>query len=197
MHALFIDNYDSFIYNLVDAFARLGAEVDVCRNDIGVERALALAGRKRTSLIVLSPGPGTPRDAGCTIDLIRAAAGRIPLFGVCLGHQAIAEAFGGRVGFAGEIVHGKKSIVRHSGHVMFRGLPETFEAARYHSLAANELPKEIDPVAAADGVVMALAHRSMPIYGVQFHPESVLTTYGQRILENVLQLGLNRIDAVV
>lgn len=190
MHVLFIDNYDSFVYNLVDALARLGAEIDVCRNNIGAADALELALRKKSDMIVLSPGPGAPSEAGCTLEVIRRAAGRIPLFGVCLGHQSIVQAFGGRVGRADAIVHGKKSAVRHSGHPMFEGIPQTFEAGRYHSLTATDLPDEIETVAATEeGVVMALAHRTMPIYGVQFHPESVLTTHGQKILENVLALG--------
>ncbi|MDR0247846.1 MAG: aminodeoxychorismate/anthranilate synthase component II [Burkholderiales bacterium] len=192
-HILFIDNYDSFTFNLVDALSLLGADIDVYRNDIGVETAMDIASEKRSALIVLSPGPGTPREAGCTIALIQKAAGRVPLFGVCLGHQAIAEAFGGKVGAAGTIVHGKKSRLKHQGHPLFSGLPETFDVGRYHSLTVQQLPEVFDVIATGvedDSLVMALMHRSQPIYGVQFHPESILTTYGQIILNNVFKLAL-------
>ncbi|MCL2309189.1 MAG: aminodeoxychorismate/anthranilate synthase component II [Proteobacteria bacterium] len=189
-HILFIDNFDSFTFNLVDALSTLGADIDVYRNDIGAETALKIAREKCSVLIVLSPGPGTPHEAGCTIELIQKAAGQAPLLGVCLGHQAIAEAFGGKVGAAGTIVHGKKSRLRHSGHPLFSGLPETFDVGRYHSLAVQHLPEAFDAIATGvDDLIMALAHRSLPIYGVQFHPESILTTYGQTILNNVFKLA--------
>ncbi|MDR2244878.1 MAG: aminodeoxychorismate/anthranilate synthase component II [Burkholderiales bacterium] len=192
-HILFIDNFDSFTFNLVDALSLPGANIDVYRNDIGAEAALGVAREKRSALIVLSPGPGTPREAGCVIELIQKAAGQIPLFGVCLGHQAIAEAFGGTVGAAKAIVHGKKSRLKHCGHPLFSGLSETFDAGRYHSLAVQRLPEAFDAIATDaedDSLVMALAHRSLPIYGVQFHPESILTTHGQTILNNVFKLAL-------
>ncbi|MDR2710368.1 MAG: aminodeoxychorismate/anthranilate synthase component II [Burkholderiales bacterium] len=190
---LFIDNFDSFTFNLVDALSQLGADVEVYRNDVGADAALRIARDKRSALIVLSPGPGTPREAGCMIELIQKAAGQVPLFGVCLGHQAMAEAFGGKVGAAGAIVHGKKSRIKHNGHPLFSGMPETFEVGRYHSLAVHRLPESLVTIAAGaedDSLVMALAHRSLPVYGVQFHPESILTTYGQTILSNVFKLAL-------
>lgn len=199
-HILLIDNYDSFTFNLVDALSLLGADIEVYRNDIGADVALGIALEKRSALIVLSPGPGNPREAGCVIDLVqKAACARVPLFGVCLGHQAIAEAFGGRVGAAGTVVHGKKSRVRHCAHPLFSGVPSKFDAGRYHSLVVQRLPEVFDVIATGDEndeLIMALAHHTHPVYGVQFHPESILTTHGQKILGNVLKLALaSRIDA--
>ncbi|MDR2507952.1 MAG: aminodeoxychorismate/anthranilate synthase component II [Candidatus Accumulibacter sp.] len=188
-HILMIDNFDSFSFNLVDALSRLDATVDVYRNNIGADEALCIAAKNDSALIVLSPGPGKPVDAGCTIPLIRKAAGRFPLFGVCLGHQAIAEAFGGEVGPANEIVHGKKSLLRHDRHPLFDGLPGVFDAGRYHSLVVHRLLEAFEVVARCDGLIMAIAHRTMPVYGVQFHPESILTTHGQTIIQNVLALA--------
>jgi len=192
-HILFIDNFDSFTFNLVDALSLMGADIDVYRNDISAEAALKIAMEKHSSFIVLSPGPGTPREAGCTLELIQKTAGKLPVLGVCLGHQAIAEAFGGRVGVAGKIVHGKKSRVKHCGHPLFSGLPEIFEVGRYHSLVVQELPKDFNVIATDvenEGLVMALAHNTQPVYGLQFHPESILTTYGQVILDNVFRLAM-------
>ncbi|HET6546270.1 MAG TPA: aminodeoxychorismate/anthranilate synthase component II [Rhodanobacteraceae bacterium] len=186
---LVIDNFDSFAFNLVDAFACLGAEVEVYRNDIGADEALALAAAEDIGLIVLSPGPGTPATAGCCMELAQRAAGRVPLFGVCLGHQVIATAFGGEVGAAPTIVHGKKTRIRHRGHPLFAGLDRHFEAGRYHSLIALGLPPGFDAIAECAGQVMALAHPTLPVWGVQFHPESILTTHGQRLLGNVLALA--------
>jgi anthranilate synthase component 2 len=192
-HILFVDNFDSFTFNLVDALSLLGAEVEVYRNDISAETALNTARKKHSSLMVLSSGPGAPREAGCMVELIQKAAGEVPMLGVCLGHQAIAEAFGGRVCPAKRIVHGKKSQVRHNGHPLFFGFPETFGVGCYHSLVVQQLPEAFSAIAAGveeEGLIMALAHNSQPIYGVQFHPESILTTYGQVILNNVFQLAL-------
>jgi anthranilate synthase component II len=144
VNVLFIDNFDSFTFNLVDELRKRGARVEVWRNDVPAERALALAlALPEPRLIVLSPGPGTPAEAGCCIPLIRLAAGKVPLFGVCLGHQAIVEAFGGTVGFAGEVVHGKASWIEHAGTGLFAGLPSPFRAARYHSLAATVVPQDL------------------------------------------------------
>ncbi len=190
-HLLFIDNFDSFTFNLVDALCVLGAEVEVHRNSITAPDAVAIAAARQTRLIVLSPGPGAPEDAGCCVDLIRAAAGRFPLFGVCLGHQAIVTALGGVVGPAGEIVHGKKSRIRHTQHPLFDGLPEEIEVGRYHSLAALTLPSELEVIANCGSIVMAVAHKKLPVYGVQFHPESILTTHGQRLLSNLFHLVIN------
>jgi anthranilate synthase component 2 len=189
-HVLLIDNFDSFSFNLVDAFATTGAEVDVYRNTITAVKALSIAQAKRSALIVLSPGPGSPDEAGCCIELIQRAAGNVPIFGVCLGHQAMVRAFGGTVGSAGAIVHGKKSRIRHTGHALFADLPLEFDVGRYHSLMAHRLPAELQSIADCAEIVMAIAHRRHPVYGVQFHPESILTTFGQRILDNLMNIVL-------
>jgi anthranilate synthase/aminodeoxychorismate synthase-like glutamine amidotransferase len=181
---LVIDNYDSFTYNLVHLFGELGAEVVVRRNDaIDAETAARLA----PSHLVVSPGPGRPADAGASIEIIRRLAPTTPTLGVCLGHQAIVEAFGGEVGQARELLHGKASPVTHDGRGLFRGLPERFDAGRYHSLAATRLPDELEPCAYSDdGEVMAVRHRTLPVDGVQFHPESVLTPLGPELARNFL-----------
>lgn len=188
-HILLIDNFDSFSFNLVDAFAVLGAEVEVFRNSVSAEQALAHAAERRSRAIVISPGPGSPEQAGCCIELIQQAAGHFPVLGVCLGHQAIVNAFGGKVGSAGAIVHGKKSRVSHDGHDLFAFVPSPFEVGRYHSLIAHGLPDALACIAQCDEIVMALAHKTHPIYGVQFHPESILTTWGQQILSNFLSIS--------
>jgi anthranilate synthase/aminodeoxychorismate synthase-like glutamine amidotransferase len=182
---LLIDKYDSFTYNLAHLFGELGVEVVVRRNDeITVEEAERLA----PSHLVVSPGPGRPADAGASIEIIRRLAPKTPTLGVCLGHQAIVEAFGGEVGYARELLHGKASPVRHDGTGLFTGLPEPFDAGRYHSLAATRLPDELEPSAYADdGEVMAVRHRSLPVAGVQFHPESVLTPDGPALARNFLE----------
>jgi para-aminobenzoate synthetase component 2 len=181
---LVVDNYDSFVYNLVQYLQQLGALVDVRRNDeVTVADAEAYDG------VLLSPGPGTPETAGACIDLVRASVGRRPLLGVCLGHQAIAVAFGGVVERAPELLHGKTSRVHHTGAGVLQGLPDPFTATRYHSLAAREdsLPAELEVTARTDsGVVMGLRHREYAIEGVQFHPESVLTEGGHHLLANWL-----------
>jgi anthranilate synthase/aminodeoxychorismate synthase-like glutamine amidotransferase len=181
---LLVDNYDSFTYNLAHLFGALGAEVLVRRNDeIGAEGAVALT----PSHLVISPGPGRPAGAGATLELVRTLSGRVPILGVCLGHQAIVEAFGGEVGAARELVHGKATTVEHDGRGLFRGLPQRFEAGRYHSLAATRVPSDLDVSATApDGEVMGVRHRELPIEGVQFHPESVLTPLGAEIASNFL-----------
>src|ERR1700735_3451634 len=172
---LLIDNYDSFTYNLVQAFLILGAEVDVHRNDaIGVEQALAV---KYTHLII-SPGPGTPRDAGVSMRMIEAFAGHIPIFGVCLGHQSLVEVFGGKVVRAARLMHGKVSPVIHDGKGLFGGLAPPFSAGRYHSLIAEpqSIPAVLEVTARTpEGEIMGVRHRSLAVEGVQFHPESVLT----------------------
>jgi anthranilate synthase/aminodeoxychorismate synthase-like glutamine amidotransferase len=182
---LLIDNYDSFTYNLADLFGQLGCEVDVRRNDaIDADAAEAL----RPSHVVVSPGPGRPEAAGETPAIVARLAGRVPLLGVCLGHQAIVQAFGGEVGFARELVHGKATIVTHDGRGIFAGLPEDFLAGRYHSLAATSVPGCFEVSArAADGEVMAVRHRELPVDGVQFHPESVLTPPGIDLARNFLE----------
>ncbi len=181
---LLIDNYDSFTYNLAHLFGELGAEVVVRRNDaITPEEAEDLA----PSHLVVSPGPGVPRDSGATIDVIKRLGGRVPTLGVCLGHQAIVEAFGGEIGPAKRLVHGKSSAVHHDRQGIFKGLPQDFEAGRYHSLAAHAVPDCFEISATGDGEVMAVRHRQLPIDGVQFHPESVLTPAGPELAKNFLE----------
>ncbi|HEV8150352.1 MAG TPA: aminodeoxychorismate/anthranilate synthase component II [Gemmatimonadales bacterium] len=187
LRIVFVDNFDSFTWNLVDEFARRGAEVEVWRNTTPAPAVLARARERSPSLLVLSPGPGTPAEAGCCLELVRLAAdAQVPLFGVCLGHQALVEAFGGTVGPAGEVVHGKTSRVRHQGGPLFEGIPSPFPVGRYHSLAATALPDCLLPIAGTERVVMAVAHQGAPQLGVQFHPESILTPDGGRIIDNVI-----------
>jgi anthranilate synthase/aminodeoxychorismate synthase-like glutamine amidotransferase len=183
---LLLDNYDSFTYNLVQGFAVLGAEVLVHRNDaLAVDEALALA----PTHVVVSPGPGRPEDAGISIALIAAAIGRLPVLGVCLGHQALAAALGGQVVAAPRLMHGKASPVHHDGNTIYRGLPNPFDAGRYHSLvvARSGLPQTLAVSAfTVEGEIMGVRHRALPVEGVQFHPESILTPDGQRLLANFL-----------
>ena len=182
---LLIDNYDSFTYNLAHLFGALGVDVRVLRNDeLTVDEAEQLA----PAQLVVSPGPGRPADAGVSIAVIERLASTTPTLGVCLGHQAIVEAFGGEVGYARELVHGKASPVHHDGTGLFNGLTDPFDAGRYHSLAATRLPDVLEPTAYADdGEVMAVRHRELPIVGVQFHPESVLTPDGPALARNFLE----------
>ncbi|OYV38320.1 MAG: aminodeoxychorismate/anthranilate synthase component II [Rhodospirillales bacterium 20-64-7] len=186
---LLIDNYDSFTFNLVQFLGDLGATCEVRRNDtLTPEAALAL----RPEAIVLSPGPCTPNEAGICLDLVRAAAGRVPMLGVCLGHQAIGQAFGAQVVRAAEPMHGKTSAIRHEDSDVFAGLPDPFTATRYHSLIVqrSSLPDELVATAATeDGIVMGLRHSEHPIFGVQFHPESIATSHGHEILKNFLTIA--------
>jgi len=184
-----IDNYDSFTYNLVHFLGELGAEMAVHRNDaITPEQVLALAPEG----IVLSPGPCDPDRAGICLELVERAAGRIPLLGVCLGHQAIGQAFGGKVVRAPYVMHGKLSPVRHNGEGVFRGLPNPFQATRYHSLTVEResLPDCLEITAETDdGVILGLAHRELPVHGVQFHPESIASEQGHALLKNFLEIA--------
>lgn len=186
---LLIDNYDSFTDNLVQAFLVLGADVSVYRNDaLSTEAALALA----PTHLCISPGPGTPYDAGVSMDMIRAFAGRIPVLGVCLGHQAIVEVFGGKVVRADRLMHGKTSQVQHDGRTLFAGLPQPCEVGRYHSLIAapGSMPAQLEVSArTAEGEIMGVRHRELLIEGVQFHPESILTPEGPRLMGNFLGLS--------
>ena len=186
---LVIDNYDSFTYNLVQYLGELGAEVVVRRNDEATIDQLRAIGHDR---VVISPGPGRPEQAGVSLDVIKEFGPRMPLLGVCLGHQAIGLAFGGEVVRAPLPIHGKTSTVEHNGQGVFAGLARSFQAGRYHSLVVGErtLPAELEVTARTkeDAIVMGLQHRTMPIHGVQFHPESVLTNEGRRILRNFLEL---------
>ena len=186
MRVLVVDNYDSFVFNLVQYLGQLGVECDVRRND---EIDLAAVGRLGVGGVLLSPGPGTPERAGICMDLIRGYAGQLPIFGVCLGHQAFGAVYGGVVERAPELLHGKTSTVHHDGLGVLAGLPNPFTATRYHSLAVVEstLPDEIEVTGrTGSGVVMAMRHRTLPIEGVQFHPESVLTQGGHLMLANWL-----------
>jgi anthranilate synthase/aminodeoxychorismate synthase-like glutamine amidotransferase len=182
---LLVDNYDSFTYNLAHLFQELGAEVTVIRNDkLDADEAERLA----PSHLVISPGPGRPADAGATIEIVKRLGPRVPTLGVCLGHQAIVEAFGGEVGQAQRLVHGKASEITHDGRGLFAGLPAPLEGGRYHSLAAARVPQELEVCAATeDGEVMAVRHRELPIDGIQFHPESVLTPDGPELARNFLE----------
>ena len=187
---LLIDNYDSFTYNLVQAFAAHGADVMVYRNDaISVDDAVALA----PTHLVISPGPGRPEDAGLSLAMIEAFAGKIPVLGVCLGHQSIVQAYGGEIVRAARLMHGKTSMVSHDGKTIFEGIPEPFEVGRYHSLCAeeNSLPGALQITARTDrGEIMGVRHRTLAVEGVQFHPESVLTPDGDRLMANFMRMGL-------
>ncbi len=185
---LIIDNYDSFTFNLVQYLGELGAELKVIRNDkIKVEEALALKPEK----LLISPGPCSPVEAGVSCDLIRAFAGLIPVFGVCLGHQSIGMVFGGEVVRAERLMHGKTSPIHHDGSSVFKGLPDPFDATRYHSLIVKKssLPDELRITAwTEEGEIMGLQHKELEVHGVQFHPESILTTLGKKLLQNFLDL---------
>ena len=189
MNILLLDNYDSFTFNLYHLFGSLGPRIDVVRNDqISVAEVMA----RPYDAIVLSPGPCTPDEAGIMLDLIAAAAGKRPIFGVCLGHQAIGQSFGGQVIRAPEPVHGKVWEVLHEGRGVFAGLPSPFHATRYHSLIVERasLPAELEITAeTADGLIMGLSHRELPIHGVQFHPESIASEHGHALLRNFLEFA--------
>jgi len=186
---LMIDNYDSFTYNLVQYLGELGAEVEVLRND---EITLEGIERLRPAQIVISPGPCTPNEAGVSVPLVKQFAGKIPILGVCLGHQAIGQALGGRIVHAKRLMHGKTCAIQHDGRGVFRGLPSPFTATRYHSLAIERasLPDCLEVSAwSDDGEIMGVRHRTLSVEGVQFHPESILTEHGHRLLKNFLERG--------
>ena len=184
---LMIDNYDSFTYNLVQYLGELGEDVKVVRNDETSVDEIEKLGADR---IVISPGPCTPNEAGVSLDVIKRFAGRTPILGVCLGHQAIGQAFGGKVVHARQLMHGKTSLIHHQGKGVFAGLPTPYEATRYHSLAIerDSCPPELEVTAwTEDGEIMGVRHHSLPIEGVQFHPESILTQHGHALLKNFIQ----------
>jgi anthranilate synthase/aminodeoxychorismate synthase-like glutamine amidotransferase len=184
---LLLDNYDSFTYNLAQFLGQLGEKLEVHRNDkITVDQIAA----KKPERIVISPGPGTPDDSGVCLEVIRELSGKIPILGVCLGHQAIGQVFGGKVIRAPEIMHGKTSRIHHDDKTVFKNLPQDFVATRYHSLIVEEksLPVDLEISAKTDGIIMGLRHRKMPVEGVQFHPESVLTAVGMQLLKNFLSI---------
>jgi anthranilate synthase/aminodeoxychorismate synthase-like glutamine amidotransferase len=182
-----LDNYDSFTYNLVQYLGELGADIQVRRND---QVTVAEVDALRPDRILLSPGPCTPQEAGISIPLIRHFAGKVPILGVCLGHQAVGAAFGGRVVRAPKLMHGKTSAVVHDGRTIFRGIPSPMTCTRYHSLIVSEdgLPDDLQISARSEGLIMGLRHRKFPVEGVQFHPESVLTVDGMRLIANFLKL---------
>jgi anthranilate synthase/aminodeoxychorismate synthase-like glutamine amidotransferase len=184
---LLLDNYDSFTYNLAQFLGQLGSKLEVHRND---QITLEQIDAKKPERIVISPGPGKPEDAGICIDVIKRFAGQIPILGVCLGHQAIGQAFGGKVIRAPEIMHGKTSRIHHDNQTVFKDLPQDFVATRYHSLIVEEksLPPDLKISATTGGIIMGLRHRTMCVEGVQFHPESVLTEVGMQLLKNFLSL---------
>ncbi len=186
---LLIDNYDSFTYNLFQYLSELGADVEVVRNDKATVEELDLM---QPELVVVSPGPSNPDNAGVSVDAVRHFAGKVPLLGVCLGHQCIGAAFGGKVSGAGEIRHGKTSLIHHDGKGIFAGVSDPFEAVRYHSLAIEKetVPPEFYVTARTENdIIMGIRHESLPIEGVQFHPESIMTKPGKQILQNFLNLA--------
>lgn len=187
---LLLDNIDSFTYNLVDQLRSSGHRVVIYRNQIPAEVIIDKLAEMENPVLMLSPGPGTPSEAGCMPDLLNKLRGKLPIIGICLGHQAIVEAYGGHVGQAGEILHGKASLVEHDGEGMFSGLPSPLPVARYHSLVGSQIPAGLTVNASFNGMVMAVRHDDERVCGFQFHPESILTTQGARLLEQTLEWAL-------
>ena len=188
MKVLMIDNFDSFTYNLVAEFRTLGCELKIYRNQVDLARLKRVFETFEPGLIVLSPGPSTPDDAGNCLPIIEKYRGKLPIFGICLGHQCLIQALGGKVERAPEPVHGKKSPVNHNGGALFAGIPSPFAAGRYHSLIGSVIPESLTVTAQTGGVPMAVENADEGLYGVQFHPESILTTHGSRIIQNVLEV---------
>ncbi len=189
---LFLDNFDSFTYNLVDQFRTLGHQVRIYRNDCDLELLEKNALAQPDTILALSPGPGTPAEAGNMLPLIQRLKHKVPMIGICLGHQALIEAFGGKVIRAGEVLHGKVSKIKHDGQAMFAHLSNPMPVARYHSLMGSDLPQELIVNAAYNDIVMAIRHRDLPVCGFQFHPESILTVQGSKLLEQSVQWLLHR-----
>ncbi|HUW19916.1 MAG TPA: aminodeoxychorismate/anthranilate synthase component II [Sedimentisphaerales bacterium] len=189
---LFIDNFDSFTYNLVDDFCKRDCQAKVYRADTDLEELKALAEEFRPDLLVVSPGPGTPDTAGVSLSAVGYFKDKLPIFGVCLGHQVIVQYFGGQIGHAPEPMHGKPSRVTHNQAGIFAGVENPLQAGRYHSLCALKLPDCLEQTAEFDGIVMAVQHKELPIFGAQFHPESILTPAGGKIIENVLSIALDK-----
>ncbi|EFV40886.1 anthranilate synthase, amidotransferase component [Hafnia paralvei ATCC 29927] len=187
---LLLDNIDSFTYNLVDQLRSSGHRVVIYRNQIPAEVIINKLTEMENPVLMLSPGPGTPSEAGCMPELLNKLRGKLPIIGICLGHQAIVEAYGGHVGQAGEILHGKASLVEHDGEGMFSGLPSPLPVARYHSLVGSQIPAGLTVNASFNGMVMAVRHDDERVCGFQFHPESILTTQGARLLEQTLEWAL-------
>ncbi|NAW77699.1 anthranilate synthase component II [Vibrio sp. V33_P6A3T137] len=188
---LFVDNFDSFTYNLVDQFRTLGHQVTIYRNHITAQTIEHAITQLDNPLLVLSPGPGAPSAAGCMPELLQRLKGKVPIIGICLGHQAIVEAYGGTVAGAGEIVHGKVSMMEHQHHAIYAQLPSPMAIARYHSLVATQVPDCLTITAKVDGLVMSVVHKQDKICGFQFHPESIMTTYGATLLANAIDWALS------
>jgi len=186
---LFIDNFDSFTYNLVDDFCKRDCEARVYRADTDLEQLQAIAREYDPDLLLISPGPGTPQGAGVSLAAVDYFKDKLPIFGVCLGHQAIVEYFGGKIGHAPQPMHGKPSRLTHNGEGVFAGVVNPVQAGRYHSLVAVEVPECLEVTAEFEGLVMGVRHRDLPIFGVQFHPESILTPTGGKIIENILSIA--------
>ncbi|QIW11057.1 aminodeoxychorismate/anthranilate synthase component II [Francisella sp. LA112445] len=184
---IFIDNFDSFSYNLVDEFKVLGNNVDVYRNNIYIDVLLDKINSVENPIVVVSPGPGSPADAGCIVNLISLIKGRVPIIGICLGHQAIIEAYGGIVSHANEIVHGKIARVKHNNHSIFNDLESPLTVARYHSLVGVKIPTGLETIAEVNDLVMAVADDKNKVCGLQFHPESIMTIHGSKLLDNVIK----------
>ncbi|UGA56035.1 aminodeoxychorismate/anthranilate synthase component II [Vibrio sp. VB16] len=188
---VFIDNFDSFTYNLVDQFRSLGHNVTIYRNNIAATTIEIAIAQLNNPVIILSPGPGAPSDAGSMPELLQLMKGKVPIIGICLGHQAIVEAYGGTVEGAGEIVHGKVSMMEHQSHKVYQELPSPLAVARYHSLVATSVPEDLTITAHANGLVMSVVHEQDRVCGYQFHPESIMTTYGATLLANTIQWALD------
>jgi len=193
---LFIDNFDSFTYNLVDEFAKRKCSTLVYRADTPIEDLIRAAEEFSPDLLIISPGPGTPSTAGVSLQAVDAFKEKMPIFGVCLGHQTIVQHFGGTIRHAPCVMHGKASRITHNGKGVFEGLENPLHAGRYHSLCAVTLPECLEETANFEGVVMGIRHRQLPIYGVQFHPESILTPTGGKIIENILTIARNQKEKI-
>lgn len=191
-HIVLLDNFDSFTYNLVDQFRSLGHPVTIYRNNLTAEQVENALEEKTHPVLVLSPGPGAPANAGCMPELIQRVKGKVPMIGICLGQQAIVEAYGGKVSGAGEIVHGKAAMMSHNQHAVFGNLPNPLSIARYHSLVATEVPDSLETIADVNGLVMAVLNEEDKVCGFQFHPESILTTQGAELLTHTLNWVMSR-----
>ncbi|EEX92616.1 anthranilate synthase component II [Vibrio orientalis CIP 102891 = ATCC 33934] len=191
---LFIDNFDSFTYNLVDQFRSLGHEVKIYRNNIAADTIESAVQQLENPVVLLSPGPGAPADAGSMPEIIQRLKGKVPMIGICLGHQAIVEAYGGTVAGAGEIIHGKVSMMEHQNHATYAQLPSPLAIARYHSLVATHVPDSLTITAEVDDLVMSVVQEEDKVCGFQFHPESIMTTYGATLLANAIEWALKKND---
>ncbi|MCZ4293596.1 aminodeoxychorismate/anthranilate synthase component II [Vibrio sinaloensis] len=189
---IFIDNFDSFTYNLVDQFRSLGHQVTVYRNSISAQAIETAVAELENPVVLLSPGPGAPSEAGSMPEILQRLKGKVPMIGICLGHQAIVEAYGGTVAGAGEIIHGKVSMMEHENHATYQGLPSPLAIARYHSLVATKVPETLTVTAEVDGLVMSVVQEQDKVCGFQFHPESIMTTYGATLLANAIEWALEK-----